>query len=90
MSLPLKGGQDMNDRFNPQVEAVIAESKEPDLVRALIGALDGGALSEEKQGHAMALLQLYDVDLFDLGLAFLSDKTPEEIQRLADQAKQEG
>ncbi len=38
-----------------------------------------------QQGHTMALLQLYDVDLFDFGLAVLSDKTQEEIERLANQ-----
>ena len=73
--------------FNPQVEAVIAESTQPELVRALITALEEEQLDEPKQGYAMALLQLYDVDLFDLGLAFLSDKTPEEIRRLASRAE---
>ncbi len=71
--------------FNPQVEAVIAESARPELVRGLITALEEGQFTEEQQGHALALLQLYDVDLFDLGLAVLSDKTPEEIERLANQ-----
>jgi hypothetical protein len=76
----------MDRKFNPQVEAVIAESTQPELVRGLVDALDSGVLSEEQQSHAMALLQTYNVDLFDLGLAVLSDKTPEEIQRIAEQA----
>ena len=71
--------------FNPQVEAVIAESTQPELVRSLITALDEEQLSEEAQRHAMALLKLYEVDLFDLGQAFLSDKTPDEIRRIAEQ-----
>ena len=71
--------------FNPQVEAVIAESENPEFVRELIAALEEGQLSEAKQQHAMALLQLYDVDLFDLGLAILSNKPPEEIRRIAEQ-----
>ena len=81
----LKGGQQMARTFNPQVEAVIAESTQPELVRGLIAALEEGQFTEEQQGHALALLQLYDVDLFDPGLAVLSDKTPEEIERLANQ-----
>jgi hypothetical protein len=74
----------MTGSFNPQVEAVIAESANPDLVRALITALEAGGKSEAWEGHAMALLQLYDVDLFDIGLALLSDKTQAEIERLAE------
>ncbi len=73
--------------FNPQVEAVIAESARPELVRGLHHRARGGPpfTGGSNTGHALALLQLYDVDLFDLGLAVLSDKTPEEIERLANQ-----
>jgi hypothetical protein len=74
--------------FNPQVEAVIAESTQPVLVRELIIALDEGQLSEDKQRAAMALLQSYGVDLFDLGLSFLSDKTADEIHHIAEQAEE--
>jgi hypothetical protein len=71
-------------KFNPQVEAVIAESKQPELVRLLITALDEGQFNAAQQESALALLQTHDVDLFDLGLAVLSDKTPEEIERIAE------
>ena len=75
----------MERKFNPQLEAVIAESKNPEFVRALVAALVDGAFNEDAQGHAMALLQeSYDVDLFDLGLAFVSEKTPDEIRKIAE------
>ena len=71
-------------KFNPQAEAVIAESKQPELVRVLITALDEGQFNAVQQESALALLQTYDVDLFDLGMAVLSDKSPEEIERIAE------
>jgi hypothetical protein len=69
--------------INKAVEAVIAESKQPELARMIIKALNAGQFTEEQQGHAMAILQAWDIDLYDLGLAMLSEQTPEEIERIA-------
>ena len=69
--------------FNQQVEDVIAESEKPELVRLLLTELDAGTLSETQQQAAMALLQDYGVDLFDLGTAMLSDRSQAELERMA-------
>jgi hypothetical protein len=69
--------------FNQQVEDVIAESTKPSLVRQLLTELDAGTLDETRQQAAMALLQDYGVDLFDLGVAMLSGKSQEDLERIA-------
>jgi hypothetical protein len=69
--------------FNQQVEDVIAESTMPALVRQLLTELDAGTLDEKQQQAAMALLQDYGVDLFDLGVAMLSDKSQSDLERIA-------
>jgi hypothetical protein len=69
--------------FNQQVENVIAESTKPELVRLLLTELDAGTLDEKQQQAAMALLQDYGVDLFDLGVAMLSDKSQSDLERIA-------
>jgi hypothetical protein len=69
--------------FNQQVEDVIAESEKPTLVRQLLTELDAGTLDETQQQAAMALLQDYGVDLFDLGVAMLSDRSQADLERIA-------
>jgi hypothetical protein len=69
--------------FNQQVEDVIAESTKPSLVRQLLTELDAGTLDEAQQQAAMALLQDYGVDMFDLGVAMLSDKSQAHLERIA-------
>ena len=69
--------------FNQQVEDVIAESTKPSLVRQLLTELDAGTLTEKQQQAAMALLQDYGVDLFDLSVAMLSGKSQEDLERIA-------
>jgi hypothetical protein len=69
--------------FNQQVEDVIAESTKPDLVRQLLTELDAGTLDKKQQQAAMALLQDYGVDMFDLGVAMLSDKSQGDLERIA-------